>query len=106
MAFVGIPNKQASSKTKVPQQCFSQSSVNFSLFYPFLDKDTIMPGTFCSSGIGLTPLKTTYGFNFLPSAIAQRQTINLFFFMTRCMDRYRTFTSVGNSGLSRHVHPK
>ena len=54
-----------------------QSFVRISLIQPFWLNATTTPGTFVSSATGRTPLKTTNGFSFLPSAISASMTVNL-----------------------------
>lgn len=52
-------------------------------------------------------LNTTNGFNLSLSAIAERQTVHeSAFIVAGCADTDRPFTSMGDSGLSWHIHPQ
>ena len=64
-------------KLSTPQTLVNRSMARASFIRPFLLKATTTPGVAINAATGQTPLKTTYGLSFLPSAIAAKMTVNL-----------------------------
>ena len=102
-------------KLNTPRQNQSIDSVNQSIDslhgqglifnHPFRLRPTTTPETQLSSGMVRTPLKTTKGFSFLPSAIAARMTVNLplsWPVVHTETDRSPTLDIVVSPGISSH----